>query len=410
MQNVARKYSKDGFIAALILVLPFFIYAHLIFSEYTSEFIIFNYSFNHGFKHNESFVWFFLNDMVPFSLLLMMFLTTRMKWKYFLVPLLVSYFLTLLYTLDIFSTLRESIWSVHALIWSAILVAGLVGFDHFIASKYRQMAIYANLLALVKRDYKLDIQLVKTKLRDLHSEKFEISLDHYFKKLFYLHLVLANNLRKINSSTNRSSINSMRKVDILLVLLIIFMTFIWYSYLIIPSGILEMNLVGFVIDNHGFNDLKTFIWFISRKLVVILFLSLWFITSDYWWKYAILAPLTIFFYQFWEAFQDVSNLDAISNIRVFPLVLLNVLVVAMISKWVKYRTDLLSVYSRICVEVEDLFNEIKSERSNNFEKKYKELKEESQGKDDAYYKTKLKSLEYEILKELDFQQGKSLKF
>ncbi len=47
MENVARKYNKDGLIAALILILPFFIYAHLLFSKDKSELVIFNYSFNH---------------------------------------------------------------------------------------------------------------------------------------------------------------------------------------------------------------------------------------------------------------------------------------------------------------------------------------------------------------------------
>ncbi len=102
MNNAESKYYIDGFIATLILVLPFFIYGHLLFSSYESELILFNYSFSHWLENNETFIWFILNDFVPLSLLLLMFFTTLKKWKYFLIPLLVSYFLELLHTFDDF--------------------------------------------------------------------------------------------------------------------------------------------------------------------------------------------------------------------------------------------------------------------------------------------------------------------
>ncbi len=83
-----------------------------------------------------------------------------------------------------------------------------------------------------------------------------------------------------------------------------------------------MTVGGFTIEKNGFIDLRAFTWFILHKFIVILFSPIWFITSEHWWKYAILSPLIFFSYQFWEAFQDVSQLDAIGNIKVFPLVLL----------------------------------------------------------------------------------------
>ncbi len=404
MQNVARKYNKDGLIAILILILPFFIYAHLLFSRDKSQLIIFDYSFSHRFNNNEAFIWFFLNDLVPFSLLLMMFSTTTKKWKYFLFPLLASYFLALLYVLNVFPSLKEAILSTKAMILSIILVVGLVGFDHFIARKYRQMSIYVNLQFLLRSEYKINIKLIQSKLNSLHEEKYSLSLKHYFKKLYYLHLILDKNLKNIYYSIKNVRSKNKTSVDLVLILSIILMTFVWYLPYLLPKEIMNIKILGFTVESNGFIDVRTFLWFVARKIVVIIFLSIWFITSEHWWKYAIFSPLIIFSYQFWEAFQDVSVLEAMGNLNVFPLVLLNILAVAAISRWIKYKTDLLLIYEVICKEVEDLLDELKGEHVNEITKKYKEIKDGHPDRDVDYYKAKLKELEQELLLKLDLMK------
>ena len=405
MENSARKYNNDVFIAILILILPFFIYTHLLFSRFSSELIIFNFSLNHWLDNNEVFIWFFLNDLVPFCLLLMMFFTSMKRWKFFLLPLLTFYFLTILRTFNIFPTLEKTYLSFGSLIFTLILVTCILIYDFYIAKKFRQVASYANLRSLVRQNYKLDIRLILSKLSTLRAERYDLSLSHYFKKLFYLHLVLDQNIRNHHNSIPIVRSTDTRRLEKALIILIISMTFLWFLPLLFPKGLMKLNFTSFTIDSYGFVDIRTFLWFLTRKFIVVLFLSIWFITSEHWWKYAIFSPLIIFSYQFWEAFQDVNQLDAFGNIKVFPLVLLNVLLVSGISKWVKYRTDLLLIYDVICKEVEDLMEELKGEHLDEIAVKYKEIKEGYQGKDVDYYKTKLKALEQELLLKLNMMQG-----
>jgi len=402
---VVNKYNLSGFIATYILALPFFIYAHLLFSPSNSGYGIFNFSFSEWLNDNETFVWTLLNDLVPLNLLLLMFFTTRKMWKLFLLPLLIFYCSSILLILDFFSTIEESTFSFEAILISIILVFSILIFDRYIAEYFRHRSMYVNLQFLLSREYKINLKLIRSKLKSLHSEKYKLSLRHYLKKLFYLHLILEKKLENNYSSNNKIKSKNKKGVDLVLVLLIIIITFIWYLPYIIPKETMQWNILNFTFDSNGFNDIRTFLWFITRKLVVVIFLSIWFITSEHWWKYAIFSPLIIFSYQFWEAFQDVKVLEATGNLKVFPLVLLNILLVAGISKWVKYRTDLLLIYDVICKEVEDLMEELKGEHLDEIAVKYKEIKEGYQGKDVDYYKTKLKALEQELLLKLNMMQG-----
>ncbi|MBT8264009.1 MAG: hypothetical protein KJN75_01600, partial [Muriicola sp.] len=151
---------------------------------------------------------------------------------------------------------------------------------------------------------------------------------------------------------------------------------LWFIDSQIPRGILEIEFLGTKITNNGFNDVNIFIWFVSRKLIVVIFLSLWFITCHHWWKYAIISPLLLFTYQFWEAFQNVESLDAIGNAKVFPLVLLSVLLVIITSRLVKYQTSLLEFYESINTEVDQIIEELKHEKIIESKRIYNKFKDQ----------------------------------
>ncbi|MGB5699631.1 hypothetical protein, partial [Muriicola sp.] len=85
---------------------------------------------------------------------------------------------------------------------------------------------------------------------------------------------------------------------------------------------------------------------------------------------------------------------------VFPFVLLTILFVAMLSKWIKYKTDLLLVYEVVCEEVEELIEEIKGEQLSELIQKYREIKEGNLEKGREYYNAKLKELEAEVFLKL----------
>ncbi len=400
MQIKELTYSHGRYLAILILILPFLLYAHLLFSEVKSEIVFLNYSLSHWMSNNATFIWILLNDIIPFNLILIMFFTLTKRWKYFLIPPLVSYLFSILYTLDVFTSFQETIFSLKAFLYGIILTLCILVFDRFVAKRYRRTATYANLHFLIRKDLKLNLKLIRGKLNSLHAEKFNLSLSHYFKKLFYLHFLLENNLENISNTVGIKKEKRKNGIDTVLPILIAIITVLWYLPYIIPNDIKEFNLGGFILGSNGFDDVRTFIWFLSRKFIVIVFLSIWFITSVSWWRFAIFSPLILFSYQFWEAFQDVNELDALSNVKVFPLVILNIFIVVVISKWIKYKTNLLLVYELVSKEVEVLMGELQEEQLSELIQKYGKIKEGNLEKGREYYNAKLKELEAEVFLKL----------
>ena len=84
-------------------------------------------------------------------------------------------------------------------------------------------------------------------------------------------------------------------------------------------------------------------------------MTLWFLTCQQWWKYAILSPIILYTYQFWEATQDINALDAAGNIKAFPAIFCVVLFLFVISKAIKYRVQILTMYEQLTEEIENLF-------------------------------------------------------
>ena len=140
---------------------------------------------------------------------------------------------------------------------------------------------------LLLNKIKLDQEEVYNKLRSIRSEKTKISIIHYLKKIYYLKTILRNALKNISNNNLSTNKNSKGKIDLVIVFIVIILTTLWFVDSQIPTGILELEYFGVKITSNGFKDVNIFIWFVSRKLIVIIFLSLWFITCQHWWKFAI---------------------------------------------------------------------------------------------------------------------------
>ncbi|MGB5170694.1 MAG: hypothetical protein WBN69_04615, partial [Eudoraea sp.] len=109
-----------------------------------------------------------------------------------------------------------------------------------------------------------------------------------------------------------------------------------------------------IIENNGFNNVRIYVWFLVRKLVVIIPMLAWYFSCANWWRFAILSPITIYSYQFWEVTQDIQHLDAAGNIKAFPIVVILVILLIMVSKIIRYRVDLLTLYDAVVKEIDSI--------------------------------------------------------
>ena len=163
-------------------------------------------------------------------------------------------------------------------------------------------------------------------------------------------------------------------------------------------GIVQLN-------NNGFLNVRIFIWFLLQKLIILIPLVLWFVMCRHWWKYAILSPIILYSFQFWEATQDVSLLDAAGNIKAFPAIFCVVLLLLVISKAIKYRVEILIMYEHLAEEIEDL---LKNADFNANSVLYKNVKRFKKLKEDVAQETnaqqqlmKLITLREELVKHLN---------
>ncbi|MCX2719533.1 hypothetical protein [Lentiprolixibacter aurantiacus] len=192
--------------------------------------------------------------------------------------------------------------------------------------------------------------------------------------------------------------------NLIYALVIMVSTIPWYLHYTIPEGAANYKIGILNISSHGFYDAQVFTWFISLKLMVIVPMFIWFITYHTWWRYAILSPLILYLFQFWEAFQEgYLIIEAYGNYRVFPLVLLSVFLLFTLSRIVRRHSRSLDTYDRISREIDHLIDKLGEERSGvaNYRERYEEILAQLVGKEAADAKlSELKSLQQELQRKL----------
>ncbi len=75
-----------------------------------------------------------------------------------------------------------------------------------------------------------------------------------------------------------------------------------------------LNILGFVIDKHGFADISTYVWFLLSKLIPLYLFIIWFFTCKHWWYHIILIPLCMYAFQVFEVIYSEDNFIDTENI------------------------------------------------------------------------------------------------
>ncbi|WP_299534263.1 hypothetical protein [Ulvibacterium sp.] len=83
------------------------------------------------------------------------------------------------------------------------------------------------------------------------------------------------------------------------------------------------SLLGFTIDNNGFPDISTYVWFMMGKIIPLYLLIFWFLTSKDWWYHIILIPIAMYSFQVFEVlFDSDDNIDTENIWWIIPICLL----------------------------------------------------------------------------------------
>lgn len=338
-----------------VLGLPFLIYLHLLFSVDNKVVSLFNLQIYHSYPSNQVFAWAVLKSLIPLALMLALFFSTRQSWKFFILPLIS------IFTYSVFGDLFYShLLEVNSPILTSLVIVFIfnlliVGIDNFVSRKYRIKIVQESVNILLATElastYKNHLLNVKSVLQ----KRNEILPAQYLRKMIYTKRGLEKLLYFNSNSELNDFAQQKKQVSDVQICIILFLTSsLWFVHYFVPDGVKQINVGFMVVESNGFPDVDVFIWFLCYKLLILIPMILWFVISKQWWKYAILSPILVFTYQFWEAFQDEQLLDAYGNMRIFPAVFLVILIVWILSRTIKYRIAVLDANEFVINEIEEL--------------------------------------------------------
>lgn len=97
-------------------------------------------------------------------------------------------------------------------------------------------------------------------------------------------------------------------LDSFIVLFIIISPFIFklHEYVSTEEGAV-LNILGYEIDDNGFQDLGVYVWVLLGKLVPLSLLLIWFFTCKHWWYHIILIPVLMYSFQLFEVAYSYDN-------------------------------------------------------------------------------------------------------
>ncbi len=148
----------------------------------------------------------------------------------------------------------------------------------------------------------------------------------------------------------------------------VIMTFLLFLlYRFVGTTIQELDLVFLKISNFGFSNVSVFIWVMGYKLGLSFIVFMWYLMERKWWKYALLSPILLTFYQMKTILSGSSDLDVLDEHEIFessPFLLLVALVLIALSKNAKDQYVAQLVYQKTSSRIERLLEQRNQEHVN----------------------------------------------
>ena len=348
----SKKFYFDFWITIIIAFLPFFSFFHLLFDPVDEFIIVFGYKYYHSFQSADVFIWLLFSNIIPLAYLLLMFLTIDKHLKYFLYPVIYYFISYLIYQFLFLEPLySDLVLSFKGFLIALMLLDILVFIDQIIPKKFRKFILKISSVDIIREWSSRKSEIVLRKVKEMTNQKRPFSIS-YLAQLYYLNLTLDS--LYINESnylsTNSGSPTNPHKFLSIFILSVAGL--LVYLDNFIPAGAEHVEIAGFSIEKFGFESVQIFVWYISQKLSLIIILVVWFIRNPHWWRYAILSPIILFTYQFWETFQGLDTVEDFENARIFPLVFLTIVFIMIISKVIRRRSLTLAYRDHLQAELD----------------------------------------------------------
>lgn len=114
------------------------------------------------------------------------------------------------------------------------------------------------------------------------------------------------------------------------------------------------NTFLFSYDSGSWDDANFAIWVLTNKLIPLMLLLIWFLTSRHWWYHVLLIPITMYTYQVVGFFDNsITYIDEFQLIHLVPVMAIIIPTIYLI------RARLLDRINNVDKSIQDLEDELK---------------------------------------------------
>ncbi len=104
-------------------------------------------------------------------------------------------------------------------------------------------------------------------------------------------------------------------IETLGLVLIVLTPFIFKIHEYMPRDPEEtISFLGMTFDKNGFEDLRTYTWFLLNKIIPLYLLIIWFFTCKHWWYHILLIPLCMYAFQIFEVVYSWDDVVDTENV------------------------------------------------------------------------------------------------
>ncbi|WP_430908838.1 hypothetical protein [Maribacter sp. 2-571] len=292
-----KKFQLDFFVLIMIVSFPLLPYFHVFVDSGSSSLNIFGFSYEHNYISSQNFVWQVVVKLVALGLCIIWFITNFHWWNWFLVIPLAFYIDSLVRRTFYYSDIIENNLAVFSFTVASITLCFLVWIKLRFKKYFQDGILFkpGNLIIQKKAGIPPSSFLFKTKPAELDL----LGTKDYLRHLYFNKGILKK--KKMEVVVRRTP-PAFRYVDIIVIISIVSVPFVYYSFLVIESGITVYSFGPFLFGSNGFPDFATFYWMCVSKITIFVPMAVWFVTCQHWWKYAILSPIMTYFFQLRELF------------------------------------------------------------------------------------------------------------
>ena len=129
--------------------------------------------------------------------------------------------------------------------------------------------------------------------------------------------------------SKKSTIKKRFIIEGAIALLIAISPLLFYSYKYLPQEATTWTFLGITITDNNFGDVSTAIYFYFSKIVPLLLLVIWFVSSKSWWYHAILIPIAMYGFQLFTAL-NYSNSERIDENEILYIIAVTMVIVPVV--------------------------------------------------------------------------------